>query len=370
MQRDVAASVATAMERFDLLSRVTLVIGVLQAGLNISIVLAGGSLTQVMLGGLAAQALALIVYWRISSRLVPRLFPPRVRLEKLRGLIRFGSYVTISQIVSPLLVHLEKFLIGAYAALDQLPYYAVPYSLAAALTIVPTSLGNVIYPAMARLLSNGDVGGVRETLRRSTRYCFVVVVGPVVLLVLYAQEILAAWMGEEFAFHAAGCLRLLSVAMLINVLAWPSYHLLHAAGRADLTARYHLLELVLHVPISIVAISRGGVLGAAVAWLLRVLLDTSLLFGAAARVAGVPGWLLLRDSFGRGILAAAICLPLALGVRRWVEVSGRAETLILLGLLGLGYALPVAWLGLGRDERSAMRVMLRGMVTGAGRAAA
>jgi O-antigen/teichoic acid export membrane protein len=359
MQREVAASVATAMERFDVVGRVTLAAGALQTVVSVTLVLRGASLAGVMLGGLAVQAAALGVYWAVAANLLPSLMPPRPRLETLRRLVRFGGYVTVSQVVGPLLVHLEKVLIGAFAAVDQLPFYSLPYSLAWSLTVVPASLGSVLHPAMVRLMANQDHAGVRETFRRATRYSFVVLVGPVVLLELYAPEILTAWMGEAFAARATICLRILALAVLVNVLAWPSYQLLHAAGRADLTARYHLVELFLHVPISIVLISRAGVGGAALAWLVRVALDTVLMWRAAARTVGVGAGLMARDSIGRGALAAAVLLPLAVAGRLWIHGGGRAETAFALVVLGFCYVAPVAWLGLGREERGALLATLK-----------
>ena len=363
LQRNVAQSVGTAMERFDLVSKVTLAIGALQAAANVGLVLLGAPLTGVMLGGLAVQTVALVVYWGVAWKLVPNLFPPRWSLEKLRSLVRFGGYVTVSQVVAPLLENVEKMFIGALASVDQLPYYSVSYSGAWALTVVPTSLGSVIYPAMVRLLSQGDHAGVRETVKRATRYVFVLLVGPVVLLVIYAREILTAWMGASFAAGASGCLRILTFAMLVSVVAWPSYHLLHAAGRADLTARFHLLELVLHVPTSLVFIYYGGVVGAAVAWLIRVVIDSGLLFRAAARIAGMPVRFVI-ESLGRGTVAALALLPVALVGRGFLEGSSRVQTALILCSIGLGYVPLVAWLGLGREDRSAALSVIRALLTG------
>jgi O-antigen/teichoic acid export membrane protein len=316
------------------------------------------------------QTAALVIYWALAFKLVPDLGPPRWSPQKLRGLLRFGGYVTISQIVGPLLVHLEKILIGALATVEQLPYYALPYNLAWALTSFPTSLGNVIYPAMARLLAQEDHAGVRETFRSATRLIYVVVLGPVVLLVVYAPQILTAWMGIAFAAKASACLRLLSVAVLVNVLAWPAYQLLHAAGRADRTARYHLFELLIHVPLSIVLISRAGVVGAAVAWLLRVVLDTGLLVRAAAQVTGLSVWSLARECLGRGSFAALGLLPIVLAGRIWFSAGGRVETLALLAVLAVVYVLPAAWLGLSPAERSAVLGAVKSVVPGSRPAAA
>jgi O-antigen/teichoic acid export membrane protein len=354
LQRNVASSVATAMERFDLISRVTLGLGAVQAALTISLVLMGAGLIEVMLGGLAVTILGLLVYFGISVRLLPTLFPPRVTMEKLRVMVRLGGYISISQVISPVLEQIDKVFIGAFAAVDQLPYYSVPFSVAWALTAVPTSLVTVIYPAMARLLAQEDHAGVRETMRRATRYIFVVLVGPVVLLVIYAPEILTAWMGTDFAVRAGAPLRILAIAVLVNVVSWPSYHLLHAAGRADLTARYHLIELITHVPVSIFLIIHFGVVGAAAGWLLRVALDTTLVCRAAGRIVGT-GLAPVVQAMGRGTLAALAFLPVAVGGRPWLDPTNRWQAFLFFLVVGLCYTAPVIWLGLGSEERSALR---------------
>jgi O-antigen/teichoic acid export membrane protein len=363
MQRNVASAAATALERFDVVSRVTVVLGALQALLNVALVLLGASLTGVMLGGLAVQTMGFFVYFATSWHLVPNLFPPRWGRDDLRTIVRTTGFISVSQVISPILEQVEKVLIGAFAAVSQVPFYSVSYSVAWALTVVPTSLVLVIYPALARLLSQHDHAGVRETANRAARYTFVFLVGPVVMLLVHSPSFLAAWMGPEFAVGATPCLRILSLAVLVNVLGWPSLQLLQAAGRANVSARYHLIELAIHIPVSVVLISRGGVVGAAVAWLLRVTLDTTLMLRAAARITETPMRAVL-GSLGRGTLAALALLPLALAVRPFLAHSGRLETFLLLGLAGLCYVPAVIWFGLGRDDRSALLLTFRGLIKG------
>src|SRR5262249_27130105 len=138
----------------------------------------------------------------------------------------------------------------------------------------------------------------------------------------------------------------------------------HAAGRADLTARYHLAELAIHVPVSVLLILRLGVLGAALAWLLRVLLDTGLLFRAGARLAGVSAWSLWRDAVGRGVVVAALLLPLVVVAGSGLATAGRVRTMVTLGLIALGYVPAIGWLGLPRDERAMVRLTARTLFLG------
>jgi O-antigen/teichoic acid export membrane protein len=69
-----------------------------------------------------------------------------------------------------------------------------------------------------------------------------------------------------------------------------------ALGRPDINARFHLLELVIHLPVAWWLIAHFGVTGAAIAWAFRVTLDTTLLFGALARLLKLPFWKLVTSA--------------------------------------------------------------------------
>lgn len=100
------------------------------------------------------------------------------------------------------------------------------------------------------------------------------------LVVFYARDILRWWLGIDFANQSALVLQILCIGVLINSLAWVPSSLLQGRGRPDLTAKFHLLELPLYVGGLWILVEEMGIVGAALAWVLRVTLDASLLFGA------------------------------------------------------------------------------------------
>ena len=53
--------------------------------------------------------------------------------------------------------------------------------------------------------------------------------------------------------------------------------LIQAKGKSDITAKLHMLELPIYVVLLIVFIKNFGVAGAAIAWLIRVIIDYVLL---------------------------------------------------------------------------------------------
>jgi hypothetical protein len=73
---------------------------------------------------------------------------------------------------------------------------------------------------------------------------------------------------------------------------------LQAHGRSDLTAKLHLLELPVFAMLLISGAHLFGIVGAALAWTMRMMLDTALLYATA-------WWLHLPQ---RGVLAHGLSL--------------------------------------------------------------
>jgi O-antigen/teichoic acid export membrane protein len=98
---------------------------------------------------------------------------------------------------------------------------------------------------------------------------------------------LKLWLGAEFAQHSFRVLQFLAVGVFLNSLAYVPFTLLLGAGRPDVTARLHLIELPLYLGILWWLISTRGIEGAAIAWTARVAVDALLLFVLAKRF--LPG---------------------------------------------------------------------------------
>jgi len=98
---------------------------------------------------------------------------------------------------------------------------------------------------------------------------------------------------------------ILLVGIWMNALAFLPYSYLQAQGRPDLPARLHLLEVLPYLAFLWWAIGAWGIQGAALAWTLRVSVDSILLFGIAHRH-GTPS---TPTSWQSGLsLAAALLL--------------------------------------------------------------
>src|SRR5262249_40889256 len=119
---------------------------------------------------------------------------------------------------------------------------------------------------------------------RSISWSFILLFPVVLLVVAFAREGLAVWLGESFAVHSTRVLQLLSIGILLHALAQPAFAIVQGLGRADLAAKLHLLELPLYLFTLYWAIRRYGINGAALVWTMRVGVDLIALYGIAQRL--------------------------------------------------------------------------------------
>jgi O-antigen/teichoic acid export membrane protein len=281
---------------------------------------AGAGLPSIMLWMLVARLVTCIILAVIIPRAVPAVRWERPRdWAVLRPLLPFGGWVTVSNVVSPLLVYLDRFVLGSVAGLAAVGFYTAPYELMTRLLILPTSLITTLFPTVSALNAPAERGRVGRMFAASVRNLLLAMLPPVAMVVVFAPDILGAWLGPEFAAQSALAVRLLAVGVLVNALAHVPFGYLQALGRPDITAKFHLAELAVHLPATWLLVREFGLPGAAVAWTLRATLDAILLFAAAGRVLGLGPTQVLAGrgwAIARAVALLAGAVGLAVGLER------------------------------------------------------
>lgn len=201
----------------------------------------------------------------------------------MRKLVSFGSWMTISNIASPLMLLADRFLVASLVGAAVVAYYAVPSEVLLRLLIIPAALSSTIFPAFTRHLAS-SVDDARKLYRRSALAVFCVM-GPLMLVVaLGSHPGVSVWLGESFADKAYLCIVIMAGGIVLNSLAQVPYALVQGAGRARLTALLHISELAVYVPTLYWLTEAYGIAGAAAAWSLRAAFDALALHLMARRI--------------------------------------------------------------------------------------
>ena len=270
--------------------------------------------------------------------------------RSLRPLISFGKWVAVSNVLNPLLIYLDRFLLGSLAGLAAVAYYTAPFEVAIRLLIVPAGLASALFPALTLLATRDERSSLHGQVTQSVRHLLVLAGVPALLLMMFSGDLIFAWLGSAYAEQSTVALQILAVGIFVNSLAFVPYRCLHAVGRPDVTAKFHLLELPIHVLTAWVLVGRYGVSGAAMAWTLRVTLDAGLLFLALWIVVGITPTRFLADNGARAAVSLAALAAALVAIT--VGIPAVLPRLILAGIATLTFAAFTWHKVLTADERA------------------
>jgi O-antigen/teichoic acid export membrane protein len=268
-----------AYQRFGLINAVRIPLGVFIFSGPLLVL----PFSQSLLPLVSILVVGLLIAWGVHLPLCVRIIPAlghgiAVKRSLAGPLFRFGSWMTVTNIVGPLMVYLDRFLIGALASMTAVAYYTTPYEVITKIGIIPAALVGVLFPAF----SSSFVYNRSYTARlfsQGVRFIFLGMFPVTLCIVTFAHEGIDFWLGAEFAQHSGPVLQWLAAGVFINSLAQVAFAMIQGAGRPDLTAKLHLVELPFYLLGVYWLIHTHGIRGAAIAWVARIGIDALCLFG-------------------------------------------------------------------------------------------
>lgn len=277
------------------------------------------------------------IYWLIVSILVVRavfvvasfvaMIPSvpgfRLAVGKLsvaRDLLSTGIWFLLAGIIGPLLTYFDRFLIGSMVGVSRLPFYSVPQMILQQSSHVPRAFGSVLFPRFSAIEDESEA--IRLAVAAMHAMAFVVT--PIcALLILGAEPILKMWLSTEFADNASIVAILLMSSLLPSALARILTSRLNGRNRPDLVVKILLIEALPYAIALYYLTKEFGLVGVAIVWTLRTLLD-AILLGVAGNV--LPQMLKL-GVVPTGIVCISMVVSIAWGLddpQRWISSAGTA----------------------------------------------
>ncbi len=303
-----------AYQRFDLVNTFQLIIALVQWGGSITLIWMGYGLLEVVYVTVGIRVLCSILSFIMMSRLRTDIFKKVILFDRVefKKLVSFGGWVTISQIISPLFLYLDRAMIGMFSTLTAVSFYSVPQEAMARMLVIPMSLTTTLFPALSEhAVSQQSDGKSEELYLRSLKYFFILMLPVALIFIVNAEFLLKLWVGAEFAKQSSLVFQILTVGMFLNVLGQIPATALHAYGRPDLTAKFHAFELVLMIGLNVILIPRFGIVGAAITWTVRLVVDSVLLFLTAHKYVGKTFSMIQSHVNMKGVFVQTILIALA-----------------------------------------------------------
>jgi O-antigen/teichoic acid export membrane protein len=333
-----------AHQRFDLTNAVRIPLGIYSFIAPLLVLPFSRSLFSVAGILVAGRLIACLVQLLLCFHVVPSLSKSIVLQRTMIGpLIRFGGWMTVTNIISPLMVYLDRFFIGALISVVAVAYYATPHEVVTKLLLISGSVMGVLFPAFSTSFVQ-DHSRTKLLFGRGVKFIFLILFPITLFIVTMAHDGLSFWLGDEFAQNSTKVLQWITVGVFIHSLGQVPYALIQGVGRPDLTAKLHLIELPFYFICLWWIIGSNGIVGAAVAWVLRIAVDTLFMFVMAQRLLQIREWILWRKLLLMGFVFLTLTLATML--------TDLAMKLLFLLLMLFIYVPTIWFLILAQEERA------------------
>ncbi len=232
-------------------------------------------LAVLVLGLAIGRVLVNLVYFIAVFKVVP---PGKglVNVKFVLSMFKLGGWISVSNIIGPIMVYFDRFLIGVWISMTAVSFYVTPYEVVTKLLIIPGALANVLFPALSTSY-NVDAERTEILYSRGLRLVLVLFFPIVFTLFCFAEPAILLWLGEDFAQKSTSVLHALAIGVFFNAPGQMALSFIQAAGRPDLTAKLHLCEAPFYILLLWFLATSMGITGVAIAWSIRIVFDSLIL---------------------------------------------------------------------------------------------
>lgn len=240
-----------------------------------------------------------VILYLFSKRHFNRIWAlKRKYVNHLKSSIQFGSWIAVSNLINPLMGQIDRYVIGAIISMSAVSFYSAPLELIIKMNIIPASIASVLFPAFS--LTRSDKKKSKALFKNSHLLIIVVTLPLIVTILLFANEALLIWLGNEFASNSTIIVQIIVVGVFFTGVSQIPFTFIQASGLPKKTAVLHFTEMLFYVPGIIYFVHAYGIIGAAIARLLRIIIDTSALFYFSIKISEIS--YLLRSTVIGGLL--------------------------------------------------------------------
>jgi O-antigen/teichoic acid export membrane protein len=199
-------------------------------------------------------------------------FSPLFKIEILKPVFRISIWITIVNVVGPIILYSDRFLISSLLSLTAVTFYSTPYEMITKLLIIPTAFVGVLFPAFsASYVSAPNLS--KDLFKKSAKFIFIFIYPIVLLITIFSFDGLSMWLDQDFARESVLVLQFLSVGILFSSLSSIPNNFFQGIGKPNIPATLNLIELPIYVFLMYVFIKIYGINGAAFFWMIAAGID-------------------------------------------------------------------------------------------------
>jgi O-antigen/teichoic acid export membrane protein len=298
-------SIPQSLMRYDIASRIEMLFGTGVPLSTVAVLMLGHGLFEVILLRVIASAINVGVLWACIRRLLPHLAWRKPGAAIRRELLGFSAYSFLSRFATLSYAYADKLIIGALVGVTGLAYFTVASTLANRILGLTYRLSGVLFPAASALAARGELERLNRLYLKASRYVVFINASVLVLVAVFAYQILYYWMDPRFARAGQVVLAVMALSQFIDSLTSLPSLVNDGMGHPRVSGMFALARAGFGLLVVYLGVAGWGIAGAAWGHLLASALLTCA-FLAAVHGRTVPARL--------GELARKAYLPSVFGV--------------------------------------------------------
>jgi O-antigen/teichoic acid export membrane protein len=273
--------------------------------LTVAVLMLGYGLFEVILLRVACSGVNCVVLWRCIRHLLPELAWRKPGAAIRRELLGFSAYSFLSRFATMSYAYADKLIIGALVGVTGLAYFTVASTLANRVLSLTYRLSGVFFPAASALAARGELERLKRLYLKASRYVVFLNAAVLVLVAVFAYQILYYWMDPQFARAGGVILAVMALSQFVDSLTSLPSLVNDGMGHPRVSGMFALARAAFGLVVVYVGVASWGIAGAAWGHLIAsVLLTAAFLVAVHGRT--VPA--------GMGELARHAYLPSVFGV--------------------------------------------------------
>jgi O-antigen/teichoic acid export membrane protein len=162
---------------------------------------------------------------------------------------------------------LDKVILSKLISLTLFGYYSLAWQIIGVLFLFYAPLYAVFFPVFTQYVARGDVEGLKDAYHRGCQLMSVAILPVVLVIALFARDILSIWTGNiTIASNAHVLVSILILGAAFNALLYMPFTIQQAYGYTRYGFYTYLGALIAFIPLILFVVLRYGAVGGALVW--------------------------------------------------------------------------------------------------------
>lgn len=240
------------LQRMDMSNKINIFIGVLNFVGTVIFLSIGFKLKGLVINNLIVNVVMIIISIFVSFKLLKNLkigfhYINRAELKKI---VFFGFKNQIASLHELVSFQTDKFIVGNHLSMVYVSFYEVGTRLLRQVRFITSLFISAVVPAVSELKIENDMNKITRLYTVANKYIVTVIIPLLVLLNIFAYDIINIWVGKKF-LESVNVFYLLSTGYFFNCLCATAYVILIGIGRPDINMKFGIFDAVLNLVLSI-----------------------------------------------------------------------------------------------------------------------